>query len=94
MRGENNKRGGDLWTTKTLLGKGVCLLDVYIAKRDVCLLEGSGDILCAETGTSHSDEINLIEKGKNYGWPYKEGSVCYNASLCDRIGKCMTRRYR
>lgn len=41
------------------------------------LVYGSNGILySSEHGTSNHDEINVIEKGRNYGWPIVEG-------LCD-----------
>lgn len=41
------------------------------------LVFGSNGILySSEHGTSNHDEINIIEKGRNYGWPVVEG-------LCD-----------
>ncbi|XP_012940805.2 HHIP-like protein 1 [Aplysia californica] len=46
---------------------------------------GSGRIFCAETGTVLFDEIVVIEEGKNYGWPIKEGNACYKASTCSPI---------
>ncbi|GFS22236.1 HHIP-like protein 1 [Elysia marginata] len=46
---------------------------------------GSGRIFCAETGTDQYDEINIIERGKNYGWNIKEGNVCHGQSSCGPI---------
>ncbi len=33
----------------------------------------TGKILCGDVGESSYEEVNLIEKGGNYGWPYREG---------------------
>ncbi|GFN87020.1 hhip-like protein 1 [Plakobranchus ocellatus] len=46
---------------------------------------GSGKIFCAETGTNQFDEINVIERGKNYGWNVKEGNACRNSGPCGPI---------
>ncbi|KAK3784635.1 hypothetical protein RRG08_003442 [Elysia crispata] len=46
---------------------------------------GTGKIFCAETGTDKFDEINIIEKGKNYGWNVKEGSACHGKTACGPI---------
>ncbi len=32
----------------------------------------TGELYASEHGPSGNDEINIIEKGKNYGWPIKE----------------------
>ena len=34
---------------------------------------GMGKLYSAEHGETTNDEINIIEKGRNYGWPYVEG---------------------
>jgi len=36
--------------------------------------DDSGRLWCAEFGDKGADELNLIRKGKNYGWPEVEGS--------------------
>lgn len=38
----------------------------------------SGDIYCGDLGEGAQDEINLIQKGHNYGWDIKEGAICNN----------------
>ena len=35
----------------------------------------TGDIWVGEVGASKREEINIIEGGNNYGWPYREGTV-------------------
>ena len=46
-----------------------------------------GRMFCGELGTSIADEINLIQKGGNYGWNFREGNKCTNTTLCDNTGK-------
>jgi glucose/arabinose dehydrogenase len=38
----------------------------------------TGLLLCADVGASEREEINVIERGGNYGWPYQEGSVDFS----------------
>lgn len=33
----------------------------------------NGDLMLGDVGSSEYEEINLIESGQNYGWPYAEG---------------------
>lgn len=37
----------------------------------------TGRLFCADVGQNKWEEINLIEKGKNYGWRIMEGNHCY-----------------
>jgi glucose/arabinose dehydrogenase len=37
----------------------------------------SGDLYLSDVGNYDWEEINLVKKGGNYGWPYKEGPVCF-----------------
>jgi aldose sugar dehydrogenase len=48
-----------------------------------------GRILAAEHGPQGGDELNLIERGRNYGWPYETYGVQYGLTawpLSDRLG--------
>jgi glucose/arabinose dehydrogenase len=41
----------------------------------------------ADVGQNKIEEINIVEKGKNYGWNIMEGSLCFNPpSGCDTSG--------
>lgn len=52
--------------------------------------DGQGVLYETEEGPTKNDEINLIQKGKNYGWPsqectgstqYQSSLICYNISV-------------
>ena len=40
----------------------------------------TGRLYCADVGQSAREEINVIERGGNYGWNYREGTVRYTGS--------------
>ena len=40
--------------------------------------DADGDFWVVEHGTRGGDELNLIEKGKNYGWPVQAYGIEYN----------------
>lgn len=44
------------------------------------------DLFVGDVGQSTREEINIVRRGKNYGWKIKEGSTCYNAEQCDSTG--------
>jgi glucose/arabinose dehydrogenase len=38
----------------------------------------TGDLYCADIGQELYEEVNVIKKGGNYGWPVREGFHCFN----------------
>jgi Glucose/sorbosone dehydrogenases len=43
-------------------------------------IRGTKDLIVADAGQSLYEEINVIQKGGNYGWNVKEGNHCFNAA--------------
>lgn len=47
----------------------------------------TGRLWAADVGERTVEEINIIRKGKNYGWNIMEGSLCFNPPTgCDTTG--------
>lgn len=45
----------------------------------------TGELLVADVGQESREEVNIVEKGKNYGWNTMEGSLCFSPSSgCDQ----------
>ncbi|MCE3258387.1 MAG: glucose/sorbosone dehydrogenase [Bacteroidetes bacterium] len=38
----------------------------------------TGRLFCADVGQNKFEEVNIIKKGKNYGWRIMEGNHCFN----------------
>jgi len=49
---------------------------------------GSGRLFLGDVGDSSMEEVNLVVKGGNYGWPRLEGSRCFPPEIeeCDNEG--------
>jgi len=49
--------------------------------------DATGRLWAADVGQSSYEEINLVEKGKNYGWRIQEGPACFNPKKgCETAG--------
>jgi glucose/arabinose dehydrogenase len=47
----------------------------------------TGRLWTGDVGQNRLEEINIVEKGKNYGWRIMEGTLCYNPSSgCNTTG--------
>lgn len=50
----------------------------------------TGELFCADVGQNEYEEIDIIEKGRNYGWKIMEGKHCYSpAENCMMTGLAM-----
>jgi glucose/arabinose dehydrogenase len=52
--------------------------------------ESTGRLWVGDVGQDAREEVDIVEKGKNYGWNIMEGTACYNPpSGCDTAGLTM-----
>ena len=45
--------------------------------------EGDNDLFVSDPGQNRWEEVNIVKKGKNYGWNIKEGTHCFDPSNPD-----------
>ena len=49
--------------------------------------QATGKLWVADVGQDQMEEIDLVEKGKNYGWNIMEGTLCYSPPTgCNKAG--------
>ena len=46
----------------------------------------TGRLWLADVGQSDWEEIDIVHKGRNYGWNRMEGNTCFQPSSCDTVG--------
>jgi glucose/arabinose dehydrogenase len=46
----------------------------------------TGRLWLGDVGQDTWEEVNLVKKGRNYGWPRMEGNDCFDPSTCDTAG--------
>ena len=44
----------------------------------------TGKLFVGDVGQDNFEEINIIEKGGNYGWNIMEGNNCFNNEVCNK----------
>ncbi|CAN5602629.1 hypothetical protein BH10BAC5_BH10BAC5_21830 [soil metagenome] len=48
--------------------------------------DSTGAMWLADVGQNLYEEIDIVTKGKNYGWRIMEGFNCFNPTVCDTTG--------
>jgi glucose/arabinose dehydrogenase len=49
----------------------------------------TGRMWCADVGQYIYEEIDIVERGKNYGWRIVEADSCFNSPTCNKTGLVM-----
>ncbi len=45
----------------------------------------TGKLWLGDVGQDTWEEVDMLLKGRNYGWPRLEGNVCYEPAVCDTV---------
>ncbi|MBP9096037.1 MAG: PQQ-dependent sugar dehydrogenase [Ignavibacteria bacterium] len=48
--------------------------------------DSTGRMWCGDVGQNTFEEIDIVNRGKNYGWRIMEGNNCFNPNPCDTTG--------
>jgi glucose/arabinose dehydrogenase len=51
----------------------------------------SGALIVGEVGQNDIEEVDVVRRGRNYGWPVKEGSFIFNGGGVDNPGRVTQR---
>ncbi|HEX6942231.1 MAG TPA: PQQ-dependent sugar dehydrogenase [Gemmatimonadaceae bacterium] len=46
----------------------------------------TGRMWVGDVGDDDWEEIDIVKKGRNYGWPRLEGNMCFYPAVCDTVG--------
>lgn len=77
-------KDGSIPTDNPFAGKKEVLGDIWsLGHRNIisATFDPKGKLWAFEMGPLHGDEINIIEKGKNYGWPNVSNGDNYDGSM-------------
>jgi glucose/arabinose dehydrogenase len=56
-----------------------------------CFDPPTGRLWLGDVGANDREEIDIVRKGGNYGWPRMEGDICHPPTACDTTGLNLVR---